>query len=113
MAPTPKQTPSATIIEPMLARAAKAAYEKFVKEAGFEHDARVREWNKLSYVHQARWVTIARAVLESVEASRSEDQRGGESRVQRDDDKPRRLRPRNGKTQTQKPTNRNRGSRRG
>jgi hypothetical protein len=112
MAPTPKQTPSATVIEPMLARAAKAAYDKFVKEAGFEHDARIREWGKLSYVHQSRWVAIVRAVLESLEASRGKDQRGGESRVQRDVQRPRGLRPRDDKAQTQKPANRNRGARR-
>ena len=52
-----------------IARAAKAAYERFVKEAGYEHDARIREWGKLSYTHQARWAAIARAVLESVKGT--------------------------------------------
>lgn len=46
-----------------LTRAAQAAYERFVKEAGFEKDARIREWGKLSYIHQKRWLAIAEAVL--------------------------------------------------
>lgn len=52
-----------TTATPAEARAAKAAYESFIKEAGYDKDARVREWEKLSYVHQRRWLAIARAVL--------------------------------------------------
>lgn len=53
-----------------LARAAKAAYERFVREAGFQNDARIKDWEKLSYVHQERWIAIASAVFAAGEGKR-------------------------------------------
>lgn len=51
-----------------LARCAKAAYERFITEAGFEHDARIVAWDKLKEVHRLRWAAIARAVLKERES---------------------------------------------
>lgn len=47
-----------------LRRCGKAAYGSFVKEAGYEHDARVCEWEGLKPIHHQRWTAIARAVLD-------------------------------------------------
>lgn len=92
-----------------LARAAKAAYQVFVREAGFQHDARIVEWEKLQAVHQRRWEAIARAVIE---ASRGEGERGGERSVQHDDARPSRVRQGNTKASAQVSRDRNRGARR-
>lgn len=91
-----------------IARAAKAAYERFVREAGFEHDSRIKEWKNLDGLHQRRWVAIARAVIQ---ASRSEDRSGSTSGLQLNDDGPRRLRPSNDQAETQKSRDRNRSAR--
>lgn len=48
-----------------LLRCARAAYKSFVKEAGYEHDARITEFDRLSPLHQGRWSAIARAVLDT------------------------------------------------
>jgi hypothetical protein len=49
----------------VLARAAKAAYERFVKELGMQNDARVKDWENLANVHKQRWGLVVRAVFES------------------------------------------------
>lgn len=53
--------------KPVLMKAAEAAYKTFVKEAGYELDARVPEWKGQKPIHQERWCAIARAVLESAD----------------------------------------------
>lgn len=43
--------------------AAKAAYVGFVRECGYEKDARVVDFEKLSSKQQERWKNVARDVL--------------------------------------------------
>lgn len=93
-----------------IARASEAAYNRFVREAGYEHDARIREWKKLDGVHQKRWVAIARAVIQ---ASRSESQRDSSRDVPHNDVRTRRLRHRVGKAKAKVSSVRNRVARRG
>lgn len=71
-----------------LARAAKAAYERFVRESGYEHDSRIREWKKLKEVHRIRWTAIAGAVIT---AFGGEDRGSNSSSVRGADERPRRL----------------------
>lgn len=92
-----------------IALAAKAAYERFVKEAGFEHDARIRDWGKLAYPHQRRWAAIARAVIESF---RSVDRQRSAVGVHGSDGRPVKLRQRKRGPTPQKSSTRNRGARR-
>ena len=45
--------------------AARTAYESFVREAGYEKDARIQDWDKLKVRHHARWRTIAQNVIDA------------------------------------------------
>lgn len=92
-----------------LARAARAAYERFIIEAGFKNDARIKDWKNLDYTHQRRWASIARTVIET---SRGIDRRGVESGVQRADDRADGLRQGVRSPVQQKSADRNRGARR-
>jgi hypothetical protein len=44
----------------------RTAYESWVREAGFEKDARILEWGSLEPIHRERWSNIARAVYSAV-----------------------------------------------
>lgn len=102
------------IDETVIARAAKAAYQGYLKAIRADKNASTPEWRSLSYPTHWRWATIARAVIESaLTPSRIETQRSSASGVQRVDVGPRRLRSSNPKAATQKPANRARRSRRG
>lgn len=45
--------------------AARAAYESFVREAGYEKNALVPEWDKLKSFHHDRWRTVAQNVIDA------------------------------------------------
>ena len=108
----PKNTKLIEFDQKRLARAARATYETWIKEAGFQNDARVKEWGKLNTIHQGRWTSIARAVIKSYGASGDEDQRGDASGVRHVDARPDKLRHRIGEPTGKVPPDRNRGARR-
>lgn len=101
------------IDETVIARAAKSAYEAYLRAIRADKNAATPEWRSLSYVTHWRWACIARAVLESaLTPSRSQNQRGSAGGVQRNDDGSRKLRPSKRNAATQKSGDRNRGARR-
>lgn len=102
------------IDETVVARAAKASYEAYLKAIRADKNANTPEWKSLSYVTHWRWACIARAVLESaLTPPRSQSQRGSAGSVPRNDVGPRGLRHRNHKATAKVPGVRNRGARRG
>lgn len=94
----------------VLARAAKAGYESWVKEAGFEHDARIKAWRMQTHEVQSRWVTHARAILDAAEFG-TENRSSVPSSVRRPDDGPRKVGERYTKVATEVQVNRHRGPR--
>lgn len=61
------------ISKAIIAKAARVAYNRWVKEAGFEHDARISEWEKLEEVHRERWGCVARAIIETADEARQQE----------------------------------------
>lgn len=93
----------------VLARCARVAYERFLKEAGYEHDARCPKWEGLKTFHQRRWASIARAVII---ASRGEVERVRAGNIHVNDERAGGLRSRDAKATGKVPANRSGRARR-
>lgn len=54
-----------TYPEALLAAGARAAYDAFCREAGYEKDARITNYDQLKDHHKTRWHRVARDVFDA------------------------------------------------